>query len=427
MACSCSRGSSSGAHDPAAVTEQLATVMTHLRHSLASIEPRDPSTITDDDLAQVRFRMLDPDPELRRAMAFDDTYILLGNKGQMTGGARQRGHATGRVVDHRTVPRDAAGGLMAGLAPLFTWRSALAESDLPSTTKHVAVALSLYMNERGGSAHPGATRLAKDTSLHKTTVLRSLGQLEEDGWLVCKVRGSARAGGARRASEYVARIPGEPDADGDRSHSPTGPSDNGDRSLSVQRPVAQDDPISSGNSSGNSPPGEQLASSQRPVDDRQPSSKQRIIAAYVERLRRTPQASPPATFVARCARTDHRPALADGADVDELVSSPDDGRRGQAPAVRCCTCWPTTSPTTSSPTSLSTTIVGRTAHRARRSRESAALCVGDAREPLSVAALPRRAAPLPQGHVDELVVDRIDMPRDVRDRRSVDHLDVAVD
>jgi len=36
-------------------------------------------------------------------------------------------------------------------SPLFTWRSAIAESHLPPTTKLVAVMLSLHMNERGGS------------------------------------------------------------------------------------------------------------------------------------------------------------------------------------------------------------------------------------------------------------------------------------
>jgi site-specific DNA-cytosine methylase len=59
--------------------------MTHARHSLASIEA-DCEPITDADLQQVRFRMLAPDPELRRAMAFDDSYILLGNQSQMTSG-----------------------------------------------------------------------------------------------------------------------------------------------------------------------------------------------------------------------------------------------------------------------------------------------------------------------------------------------------
>lgn len=72
--------------DPAAISEQLATVMTHARHALASIEAVPFDQITDEELGQVRFRMLDPDPELRRTMAFDDDYILLGNKTQMTSG-----------------------------------------------------------------------------------------------------------------------------------------------------------------------------------------------------------------------------------------------------------------------------------------------------------------------------------------------------
>jgi site-specific DNA-cytosine methylase len=72
--------------DPVGVTEQLATVMCHLRHAVASVEELPLDAITDDDLMQVRFRMLEPDPELRRAMAFGDTYILLGNKTQMTAG-----------------------------------------------------------------------------------------------------------------------------------------------------------------------------------------------------------------------------------------------------------------------------------------------------------------------------------------------------
>lgn len=71
--------------DPVSVTEQLATITARMRHTLASIEPSD-EPITDDMLMQVRFRMLQPDPELRRAMAFGADYILLGNKTQMTAG-----------------------------------------------------------------------------------------------------------------------------------------------------------------------------------------------------------------------------------------------------------------------------------------------------------------------------------------------------
>lgn len=71
--------------DPALITEQLATVTTHLRHSLATIPPYE-GEITDDILMSATFRMLKPDPELRRAMAFHDDYILIGTNEQKTAG-----------------------------------------------------------------------------------------------------------------------------------------------------------------------------------------------------------------------------------------------------------------------------------------------------------------------------------------------------
>jgi hypothetical protein len=71
--------------DPITVTEQLATITARLRHTLASIEPS-AEPVTDEMMMSVRWRMLEPDPELRRAMAFGEDYILLGGKGQMTAG-----------------------------------------------------------------------------------------------------------------------------------------------------------------------------------------------------------------------------------------------------------------------------------------------------------------------------------------------------
>jgi DNA (cytosine-5)-methyltransferase 1 len=71
--------------DPAAITEQLATVVTHARHSLAT-SPLHLEPISDEDLAEVRYRMLDPDPELRRGMGVREDYILLGNKTEMNAG-----------------------------------------------------------------------------------------------------------------------------------------------------------------------------------------------------------------------------------------------------------------------------------------------------------------------------------------------------
>lgn len=70
--------------DPIAVTEALATVMTHLRHTLVSIEPGEEPT--DEELDQIRLRMLNPEPELQRGMAFEDTFVLLGTKTQKVAG-----------------------------------------------------------------------------------------------------------------------------------------------------------------------------------------------------------------------------------------------------------------------------------------------------------------------------------------------------
>lgn len=69
--------------DPGSVLEPVAAALTHLRHSLAVAPEGDPGSIP---LEDVRFRMLEPDPELRRVMAFDDDFKLFGNKTQTTAG-----------------------------------------------------------------------------------------------------------------------------------------------------------------------------------------------------------------------------------------------------------------------------------------------------------------------------------------------------
>jgi len=92
------------------------------------------------------------------------------------------------------------------LAPLFTWRAAICESDMDSTTKLVAFVVSFYMNERGGSAFPGAVRIASDASLHESTVRERLRELRDQGWLTQTERGGRR-GQRRRANAYQASIP----------------------------------------------------------------------------------------------------------------------------------------------------------------------------------------------------------------------------
>jgi hypothetical protein len=89
------------------------------------------------------------------------------------------------------------------ISPLFTWRSAVAESDdLPATAKLVALTLSLYMSELGDSAFPSQATLAKRTSLNEQTVKKQLRELRRLGWLV--VVANASKG---RPVQYAAAIP----------------------------------------------------------------------------------------------------------------------------------------------------------------------------------------------------------------------------
>jgi hypothetical protein len=91
--------------------------------------------------------------------------------------------------------------------PVLTWRSALCDSGLPATARHVALTISIYMNERGGSAYPGGTRLAEDTGLSLRTVRSALAVLEQSGWLTVVERGGATKGSKRTATIYQAAIP----------------------------------------------------------------------------------------------------------------------------------------------------------------------------------------------------------------------------
>lgn len=90
-----------------------------------------------------------------------------------------------------------------GLSPLFTWRSAIADSDLDPTSRFVAVMLSLHMNERGGSAFPSYTTLAGETHLTRSAVIRAVGRLTQRGWLVRKTHGPGRG----RTNTYTAYVP----------------------------------------------------------------------------------------------------------------------------------------------------------------------------------------------------------------------------
>lgn len=92
------------------------------------------------------------------------------------------------------------------MAPLFSWRSAICDSDLSPTQRHVALTLSLHMNERGGSCFPSVGTLMSETGLAERTVREALKMLSETGWLVKKER--ATGSGRQTSNEYQALVPG---------------------------------------------------------------------------------------------------------------------------------------------------------------------------------------------------------------------------
>ena len=93
------------------------------------------------------------------------------------------------------------------IAPLFTWRSALSSSAGPKSavTRHILLAISLYMSEKGEGAFPSMERLADDTGLSVRSIKKHVPLAEELGWLkVIKKRG--RGQGWKR-NDYKATIP----------------------------------------------------------------------------------------------------------------------------------------------------------------------------------------------------------------------------
>lgn len=92
-----------------------------------------------------------------------------------------------------------------GLSPLFSWRSEIVDGDLPSTTRLVALTLSLHMNERGGSCFPSHATLARETALNVDTVRDHLRRLVETGWLTKDVERSSARYGTR--VYYTATVP----------------------------------------------------------------------------------------------------------------------------------------------------------------------------------------------------------------------------
>lgn len=127
---------------------------------------------------------------------------------------------------------------MASIAPKFNWQTAVASSDLSPTTRHVAWAVSMYVNHMTNTAWPGATRLARDTGLHISTVRERLAELVEKGWLVKEVQGG-HVDGRPVANTYSLSTPL---AHGDPSPVATHRQERTDPSPTATHPLASGDP-----------------------------------------------------------------------------------------------------------------------------------------------------------------------------------------
>lgn len=87
---------------------------------------------------------------------------------------------------------------------LFAWRAALTRSDLPATSRHVALVLSTFMDTNGGGAWPSLGTLAAAVGRSPRTVQRHLRRLEADGWLLVE---PSKGGKPVNTNRWRAHIP----------------------------------------------------------------------------------------------------------------------------------------------------------------------------------------------------------------------------
>lgn len=89
----------------------------------------------------------------------------------------------------------------------YTWRSAIVNSELPSTTRHVLLTLSLYINDMGQSAYPSIERLSRETGLTDRAVGKHLKIAKEQGWVRVSKMGFSGQNWANNC--YFPQIPGD--------------------------------------------------------------------------------------------------------------------------------------------------------------------------------------------------------------------------
>jgi hypothetical protein len=72
--------------------------------------------------------------------------------------------------------------------PLERWRKAVFSSDLPSTTRLVLMALSIYARDRGGVLWPSTRTIATSANLSRQSVMHHLKLARDKGWITIRAR-----------------------------------------------------------------------------------------------------------------------------------------------------------------------------------------------------------------------------------------------
>mgnify|MGYP006426731843 CR=1 FL=1 len=88
---------------------------------------------------------------------------------------------------------------------VWSWRHAIQQAELNSTTKLVLLNLSIYMNEIGEGCYPSTARQAKDTGLSERSICTHLDKAEKAGFIAVKKHGFGGQKWSR--NEYYATYP----------------------------------------------------------------------------------------------------------------------------------------------------------------------------------------------------------------------------
>ena len=92
----------------------------------------------------------------------------------------------------------------------WTWERALrdrsAAEGMKPAAQHLALVLATYADPAGDGIYPTVETLMKVTGKGRSSILATLKELRESGWVEQESRGSNLSG---KASRYVLKVPGK--------------------------------------------------------------------------------------------------------------------------------------------------------------------------------------------------------------------------